>query len=149
MQNLPTDKIISCFYDSSVDCVKVIDPQGILLSFNPHGLEVMEIDDAKDVLGKDWISFWQGNMATKAAAALADAAAGKYAQFEGYCPTFKGNVKYWEVTLAPLHNDFGDVQWILVTSRDMSKYRALQDKVTELQQEIRALRKAQHPEPVM
>ncbi|HEX8227346.1 MAG TPA: PAS domain-containing protein [Candidatus Saccharimonadales bacterium] len=140
MSNLPTDKMISCFYDSSEDCVKVLTPDGILLSFNPNGLKVMEIDDEKDVIGKDWLSFWKGNMEQKAANALRRAGAGKLAKFEGYCPTFKGTMKYWEVQLAPLLNDFGDVQWILSTSRDMTKYKDLEDEVINLRRELAAVK---------
>lgn len=136
MKNLPTDKIISCFYDSSSDCVKVIDTAGTLLSFNPHGLEVMEIDDERDVLGKDWVKFWQGHLADKAAEALRQASSGKLAGFEGYCPTFKGNMKYWEVSLAPLLDDNGEVQWILVTSRDMTRYKDLEREVVELRRQL-------------
>jgi hypothetical protein len=62
MSDLPTDKIINCFYGSSEDCVKVIDPESQLLSSNPNGLKGMEIDDASDAIGKNWLSFWEGNM---------------------------------------------------------------------------------------
>lgn len=140
MSNLPTDKIISCFYDSSTDCVKVIDTAGTLLSFNPHGLKVMQIDDAKDVLGKDWVKFWQGNIENKAAAALKGASRGRLTSFAGYCPTFKGVMKYWEVSLAPLLNDFGEVQWIIVTSRDMTMYKQLENEIVKLKRELARLR---------
>lgn len=140
MSSLPTDKIISCFYDSSEDCVKVINTDGILLSFNPYGLKAMEIDDPNDVLGKDWLKFWKGNMEPLAAAALEQAKAGTLARFEGYCPTFKGTMKYWEVSLAPLLDEFGDVQWILVTSRDMTRYKDLESEVAELRRELSDLK---------
>lgn len=140
MSNLPTDKIISCFYDSSEDCVKVIDPNGILMSFNPNGLKAMDIENEIDVIGKDWLTFWRGGLENKAASALIQAGAGKVARFEGYCPTFKGTMKYWEVLMAPLMNDYGDVQWILVTSRDMTKYKNLELTVQKLQIELAALK---------
>lgn len=140
MKTLPTDKIISCFYGSSEDCVKVVSPEGMLMSFNPNGLKVMEIDSAKDVIGKDWLSFWQGSMQPKAARALQQANDGQLAKFEGYCPTFKGMMKYWEVTIAPLHDDFGLIQWLLVTSRDTTKQKDLEKRVTEQQAEITKLR---------
>ena len=86
--NLPTDKIISCFYGSSEDCIKVVSTSGMLMSFNPNGLKVMEIDDEKDVIGRDWLEFWNGDIHEKAVAALGEARTGKLARFEGYCPTF-------------------------------------------------------------
>lgn len=128
MIDLPTDKIISCFYDSTKDCVKVVNTDGLLMSFNPHGLDIMEIDSPSDVIGKDWLTFWQGDMQSKATRALQQAIDGSVARFEGYCPTFKGTVKYWEVTIAPLYDDFGNIQWLLVTSRDTTKQRDLEKK---------------------
>lgn len=136
MIRLPTDKIISCFYDSSEDCVKVIDPDGILMSFNPNGLTAMEIDDPKKVIGREWLQFWQGNMHDIAAKALDTAKSGRVAQFEGYCPTFKGTMKYWDVTIAPLFNDHGEIQWMLINSRDATKRKELEKEVTTLRQKV-------------
>lgn len=141
MLSLPTDKLISCFYDSSEDCVKVVDTHGRLLSFNPNGLKVMEIDDEKDVLGKAWLNFWQGNMRAPAAKAFTQASLGQLARFEGYCPTYKGTMKYWEVSIAPLFNDYGEVQWLLVTSRDATSRIKLEELVVKQRLQIAKLRK--------
>lgn len=143
MSGLPTDKIISCFYESSEDCVKVIDTQGLLLSFNPNGLKVMEIDNEKDVIGKDWLDFWRGSIQPAASAALKKASAGQVAKFEGYCPTYKGTMRYWDVSIAPLFNDQGDVQWLLVTSRDETSRIELEKLVKSQAAEIKLLRATQ------
>lgn len=146
MQDLPTDKIISCFYGSSEDCIKVINTDGMLMSFNPNGLKVMEIDSLHDVIGKDWLTFWQGHMRKKAADALQTAIDGELARFEGYCPTLKGTMKYWDVSIAPLYDDFGNIQWLLVTSRDLTSQKELEKKVLEQEHEIKRL-KAQLTSP--
>ncbi|MFI5212687.1 MAG: PAS domain-containing protein [Candidatus Saccharimonadales bacterium] len=122
---LPTDNIISCFYDSTNDCVKVIDTAGTLLSLNPKGYEVMEIDDPKTVIGTKWLELWSEDMLPKAQAAFNQALNGKMARFEGFCPTFKGTSKWWQVDIAPLKNEFNEVQWILAVSRDVSELREL------------------------
>lgn len=140
MGKLPTDKLISCFYDSAEDCVKVIDTNATLLSFNPNGFKVMEIDDPKSVLGKDWLSFWKGDMQPLAVAALNKAKSGEVAKFEGYCPTFKGNMRYWHVLIAPLFDDFGQIQWLLVSSRDATEERSLRETTERQAQEIKALK---------
>ena len=140
MADLPTDKIISCFYGSSEDCVKVVNTDGILMSFNPNGLRVMEIDNESAVIGKDWLTFWNGNIKDVAAAALAEAKNGKLAHFEGFCPTFKGTMKYWEVSIAPLFDDYGDILWLLVTSRDATKQKELEKRVKEQDLEIHTLK---------
>ncbi len=140
MNSLPTDKIISCFYGSSEDCVKVVNPDGMLLSFNPNGLKVMEIDNARDVIGKDWLKFWDGNMRDKAANALKKAREGKLAKFEGYCPTYKGNMRYWEVAIAPLNDDHGYIQWLLVTSRDATRTKELEQLVQKQEKQLESLK---------
>lgn len=140
MSNLPTDKIISCFYGSSEDCVKVINSDGMLMAFNPNGLKAMEIDDERDVIGKDWLSFWRGNMQGRADQALKKAKQGELARFEGFCPTFKGTMKYWEVSVAPLYDDFGEMNWLLVTSRDATKQKDLEQEVNKLRDENKSLR---------
>ncbi|MDL2363030.1 MAG: PAS domain-containing protein [Patescibacteria group bacterium] len=143
MKKLPTDKIISCFYDSSEDCVKVVNTDGMLMSFNPNGLKVMEIDDEKEVLGQEWLSFWRGDLQNEARTALATAKRGKLAKFEGYCPTYKGTMKYWKVSIAPLFDDFGGINWLLVMSRDATKQIELEKQLEALKQENKRLKKQQ------
>lgn len=139
MSNLPTDKIISCFYGSSEDCIKVVNTEGMLMSVNPYGLKVMGINSPKDVIGKDWLSFWHGDIHAKATAALKQALTGEVGKFEGECPTLKGPMKYWEVSIAPLYDDFGNIQWLLVTSRDATTYKVLEETVAAQQAEIARL----------
>lgn len=100
----------------------------------------MEIDDERQVIGKDWLAFWKGSMHPKAVQALQQAKQGSMARFEGYCPTFKGTMKYWEVTIAPLYDDFGHVLWLLVTSRDATRQKDLEKLVRKQRLQIRALR---------
>ena len=110
------------------------------MSINPNGLKVMEIDDIKDIIGKQWLNFWQGNLQNKARDAMQKAKEGKFDSFDGYCPTFKGNMKYWEVTIAPLFDDFNYLAWLLVSSRDVTKHKDLEMKVKELEKELRNYR---------
>lgn len=101
----------------------------------------MEIDNAKDVIGKEWLTFWRGDIQHAASKALKKAVEGTASRFEGYAPTFKGTIKYWEVSIAPLFNDYGDVQWLLVSSHDSSKIKVLEDTVKKQQKEIALLKK--------
>jgi PAS domain S-box-containing protein len=140
MTNTLNDKIISCFYESSEDCVKVVDIHGILKSFNENGLKVMEIDNQADVIGKAWLSFWKGDLEIPAREAFAKAAAGEPALFEGFCPTLKGTMKYWTVSLVPILEDDGSVGSILITSKDTTKILELEKRIDELESEMSKLR---------
>ncbi|MFZ1249121.1 MAG: PAS domain-containing protein [Candidatus Saccharimonadales bacterium] len=133
---LPADNLIGCFEESTTDCVKVLDTDARLLSFSDNGYKIMEIDNPKDVLGKDWLSFWTGEMAPKAQAAFAKAKAGNYGYFEGFCPTMKGTPKWWQVSIVPLKNDLGDVEWILSMSRDVTELHTLRAENAELKRKL-------------
>ncbi len=119
-----------------------MDPSGILLSFNPNGLKVMEIDDERDVIGKDWLTFWRGDIQKDAKAAIEKASKGEMSSFKGYAPTFKGKMKYWEVSISPLFDDYGGVQWLLVISHDSSRLKELNDTVQKLKLEVASLKKS-------
>ncbi len=120
--------------------MKVVDTHGLLMSINPNGLKVMEVDEPRDVIGKDWLTFWNGNLKSKASDTLEEARKGNLARFEGYCPTLKGTLKYWEVSIAPLYDDFGDILWLLVTSRDATRQKDLEKQVIAQNEEIRELK---------
>lgn len=138
-RSLPSDKLIACFYDSSDDCVKVIDVDGVLLSVNPGGLVQMEIDNVKDIVGKDWLAVWRGDMAAKATEAFEKSVQGSVSHFEGYCPTAKGTPKWWSVSIAPLKNEYNKVQWILAISRDITELHSLREENKLLKNQVKTL----------
>ncbi len=132
---LPADTLISSFHDSATDSIKVLDVDGTVLSFNPAGYDLMELDSPTDVIGKSWLSLWTGDTEELAKAALKSAGDGKSGYFEAQRPTKKGTLKWWQVTLVPLKNSHNDIEWILVMSRDVTELH-------ELRKENKALKKA-------
>ncbi len=48
-------------------------------------------------------------------------------------------MKYWEVSIAPLYDDFGDILWLLVTSRDVTKMKDLEKTVIAQNTKIKKL----------
>ncbi|MEO5691260.1 MAG: PAS domain-containing protein [Candidatus Saccharimonadales bacterium] len=125
---LPADNLISCFNESTTDCVKVLDTDAMILSFNPAGYEIMEIDDPSMAIGADWLTFWKGEQGIKAQRAFNDAKTGKLGYFEGESPTMRGNMKWWQVTIVPLKNSHNDIEWILVMSRDVTELHDLRSE---------------------
>jgi len=130
---LPVDNLIACFNESTKDCIKVLDADATILSFNPEGYKIMEIDDPNTVIGKDWLQFWQGDMKQLAKDAFAKAIDGELGYFEGYCPSQKGTPKWWEITIVPLKNDLKEVEWILSMSRDVTELHDLRKVVAQVQ----------------
>ncbi|MGF1602955.1 MAG: PAS domain-containing protein [Thermosynechococcaceae cyanobacterium] len=106
--------------ESSPDCIKVLDLEGRLVYMNTNGIRLMEIDDLDSHLHSDWLSFWPGESRTEAEAALTLAKQGQTGKFQGQCPTLKGTLKWWDVSVSPVFDGEGQVDQLLVVSRDMS-----------------------------
>lgn len=107
-------------FESSADCIKVLDLDGYVLSMNGPGRCLMEVEDCTPLFGTAWIQFWQDTDQANAAQAIKTAQAGGTGEFSGYCPTFKGTPKWWDVVVTPVLDGLGKPKQLLVVSRDIS-----------------------------
>lgn len=114
--------------ESSADCIKVLDLQGRLLSFNGPGCKALEIDDVTEYIGKEWFSFWEGEYNAEAKRAFENAKNGEAGRFQGFCPTTKGTPKWWDVVVTPLTYDNGKVQKMVAVSRDITAQKELEQR---------------------
>ena len=121
---------------SSPDCLKVVDLDGRLLSLNKGGCRQMEIDDLAGLLQRPWVDLW-GEMRATAAQALQTAKEGHTARFEGFCPTRKGNPKWWEVVVTPIHDAYGNPVRILSLSRDITERQRAEQERERLTRELK------------
>ena len=117
--------------ESSSDCIKLLDMDESLLSMNGPGLCLMEIDDFSQVEGQCWRGFWEGQGNELARAAVDAAKAGGIGRFQGFCPTAKGTMKWWDVAVTPILNEHGQPVRLVSISRDLTESKlaeqALQD----------------------
>ncbi|RCJ41375.1 histidine kinase [Nostoc punctiforme NIES-2108] len=107
--------------DSSSDCIKVLSLDGRLLYMNTGGLCLMEIDDLNPYLNIEWLCLWEDGYRQQAEQALAAAKIGEVSIFRGYCPTVKGTPKWWEVVVSPILDASGQLERILLISRDITE----------------------------
>jgi PAS domain S-box-containing protein len=126
--------------ESSVDCVKVLDLDGNLLSMNTPGLCIMEIDDFGDFRGRRWADFWGGEGHEKALASVAAALRGEIGRFRGFAETAKGTLKYWDVIVSPiLERKNGKPKQILSISRDVTDSRQTEEDLKHQKTLLEAL----------
>jgi PAS domain S-box-containing protein len=119
------------FFESSVDCVKVLDVEGHLLQMNRNGQCMMEIADFERIRGAFWVNFWPEETRTIVQAELVEAREKGTGHFSAFCPTAKGTPKVWDVIISPIYRS-GVLEGFLSVSRD----------ITHLQQTIDALNQA-------
>ncbi len=108
--------------ESTQDCIKVLDLNGLLLSMTMQGQCGLEIDDITPYVNTPWPSFWHGKDRRKARHAVEQAAKGKVGQFEGYFPTVKTKTpKWWHVVVTPIFDGDNRPMQLLAVSRDITK----------------------------
>ena len=120
-------------HDLSLDCIKIVSDEGTLLSMNRNGQKAMQVDDFSTCQGADWLSFWQGEARVLMLAAFERARGGQAAHFSGFCPTMKGEPRWWDVTLAPLVDPAqGGTGPLLVVSRDITAEHLAREALNDL-----------------
>jgi len=118
-------------FDSSADCIKILDLEGRVAGLNPGGVLALELADADVLNGKLWADFWPEHVRSSVVQAVATSLAGHPAQFGAFCPTAKGTPRWWDVVITPMRDAQGAVTKLMVVSRDVTDLylarEALQD----------------------
>lgn len=112
--------MLAAILDQSADCIKVIGPTGTLDYMNRNGRCAMGIDDFSLVAGKDWWDLWPEEAQPLIREAIAKAHAGENSRFEAFCPTGRGEPRWWDVSVAPLRDEDGALKGLISVSRDIS-----------------------------
>ncbi|MBW3656653.1 MAG: PAS domain-containing protein, partial [Gemmatimonadetes bacterium] len=119
----------SAIFESSPDCVKLLDLEGHVLAMNRNGRCIMEIDDFTRLRGQPWHSLWPAESRGQILGAVESARAGNSARFTAFCPSAKGTPKWWDVTVTAVLDAAGRVASVLSVSRDITElYHAKQSE---------------------
>jgi PAS domain S-box-containing protein len=116
-----SEALTRSLFESSADCVKILDLDGRLSEMNGPGLRIMEIEDLSLFIGQDWKTLWPAESQPDLSRALAEARAGRVGRFYGRCPTAKGTLKWWDVQVSPVLNFDGRPAKLLAVSRDVTQ----------------------------
>lgn len=123
-------------HNSTRDCVVVMDLGGIVQFVSPGGIEAMEIDDVTAIVGGDWTRVWKGVDRTAARAAIATAGNGGVGRFQGFCPTFKGRDKWWDVVITPVTGPDGKPTRLVSAGRDITEAHEAEQRVQLVMEEL-------------
>ena len=115
-----SDGMLAAVLDQSADCIKVIGPEGSIDFMNRNGRCALGIDDFALVAGKNWWEMWPTESQHLVRDAITTARDQGSARFEGFCPTAKGEPRWWDVTVSALRDEQGEVRGLISISRDVS-----------------------------
>lgn len=107
--------------ESITDCLKTLSLDGALVAMDYDGQCLMEFDDFTAFVGQPWVSLWPTENRHLVTAAVERARSGKVARFNANCPTAKGCMKSWEVSVAPLRDAGGVIVALQSLSHDVTR----------------------------
>jgi PAS domain S-box-containing protein len=125
--------------ESSPDCVKVLDHSGVLLRMNSVGVCLLEIDDISAYIGKPWWTLWPMDQRAQVQDVVARVSRGELVRFEGRCPTGKGTLKWWDVSVAPVPGEQGAVERMVVVSRDVTVRKQAEESLRASEARFRSV----------
>lgn len=107
--------------DLTDDCVQEIGFDGQVISINPRGLILLEADNEVEIVGRSWSDLWPPETRPVLSAALGNAKQGKITRLTATAQTFKGQAKWWRVSVLPLLDSREECQGILAISHDITE----------------------------
>lgn len=124
-------------FDSSDDCIKVLDLDGRILFMSRGEQVLLGIQDITPFLNTSWVEFWQEGDRQAAMDVIAHARAGEVCTFQGYRPTPSGEPKWWDIKISPIRGTEGQVERLLCISRDITERRQIEDQRKQAEEKLR------------
>lgn len=118
--------------NASPDCVKILSPCGTIEFFNEPGLCRMQLESAEQVTGLNWVELWPEEAKPVIRNAMQRLGSGESVRFESFCPTAKGEPKWWDVTAAPIYDEQKNIDKIIAISRDITERRNHEQQLISL-----------------
>lgn len=114
-------RIEAQLFDSSSDCIKIVDLEGRLVMLNPGASDALELDNRETLYGLAWASLWPEASKDQVERAVASARAGDGTRFSAFGPTAKGSPRWWDVVVSPMRDAQGRVNRVMAVSRDVTE----------------------------
>ncbi len=106
--------------DASIDCIKVINPEGHLVDMNFSGCEALGVTPDSG-FGMEWLNLLPPEIRERGRKALKIAKTGVNARFSGKSQLPGSAPFYWDNILTPVPGPEGKVASILCVSRDITQ----------------------------
>ncbi|WP_168400121.1 sensor domain-containing protein [Acinetobacter indicus] len=114
--------------DVSVDCIKIVKPDGSLSHMNRSGCQALLGKEREKNFGMKWLDLLPPEAREKGQQAIREAIKGKNSHFPGMSIN-QDEVKYWDNMLTPVLNEHGETTSILCVSRDVTLQKIAEDKL--------------------
>ncbi len=127
--------IQSDMLDISVDCIKLLATDGMLLHMNKAGCQALGIPE-NSAFGMPWLDLLPADVQPAGRIALNEAKDGKSARFPGRSVDSNGRVQHWDNMLTPVVGPAGRATTILCISREVTREIESRDANQQLQDRL-------------
>jgi PAS fold len=106
--------------EQSEDCVKLVSLDGRVQWMNANGLCTMEIDEFGQIENRQWTDLWPEETRHTIRSGIVKAATGQAVHIDAFCPTMKGKLLRWDVSISQVKDMGGNPIGYLAISRDIT-----------------------------
>jgi PAS domain S-box-containing protein len=121
---------------NSSEAIMVLDLDARIAFASAGALRAIAADDPAAIVGASWLALWRGDAQPAAAAAVADAKAGRTAVFEGARGSPNGKSGWWEISVSPISGGDGAPARLLAIARDVTERKHAQELQQVMMQEL-------------
>lgn len=127
--------------ESSPECIKILEPDGILTYMSPAGMRMLELDEFI-IKGKNILDYLGGQDREQGVEALARARDGGVGNFHGALRTRTGRKKWFDAVVSPMLDANARVESLLAVSRDVTERRQADEALREMQAQLARVNRA-------
>jgi PAS domain S-box-containing protein len=123
--------------ESCGDCIMVVDAQGLVLSINKTGRELLQLNGESGGEGRHWVEFFDG-LETRAGFSEVRIPLGR-STFQATSRIAEGQVKYWNITFTAFKRVLeGDARFVLM-ARDVTEHMLAERALRQSEEAFRKL----------
>ena len=127
--------------ENSPECIKILEPEGILTYMSPAGMRMLELDEFI-IKGKNILDYLGTRDRQEGVDALARARAGGVGTFHGVVRSRTGRKKWFDAVVSPMLDASGKVESLLAISRDVTERRAADEALRATQAQLARVNRA-------
>ncbi len=123
-----TEELSRTVFDSSPDCLKILDAEGRVKFVNASGCAQLEVDDLARLVNRHWWDLWPAESADMVREAVKKALAGETAHFQAQCATCRGTLKWWDVVVLAVPSSERGPRRLISVSRDITEIKKEEER---------------------
>jgi diguanylate cyclase (GGDEF)-like protein/PAS domain S-box-containing protein len=118
---------VRSIFDSSPDCIRLLDLEGYPLLMNKAGRELMGLSPSDALDNHSWRKIFAEGVTPKVLASLEQVRRGRSSRFEAGMTDARGNPRHMDVIAAPVFSADGAPTGMVTIWRDMTQAKAAHD----------------------